>query len=164
MPEPETFTGTADLAVFAPNETGNLHVLTGRRSNDPYRDHLALPGGIVDKGETFHDCAVRELHEETNLLIAENTPICRVGIYDTPDRNPRGRYFSLLYTTVLDQIPATQAGDDLTETRWIPAPEAWRYSLAFDHEHMIRDAYLRLANRGALPTMPSMDPLNQGRN
>ncbi|MBA8827887.1 8-oxo-dGTP diphosphatase [Saccharopolyspora lacisalsi] len=152
MPESETFTGTADLAVFAPDETGNLHVLTGLRSGYPYKGRWALPGGIVDAGETFRGCAVRELHEETNLIIEWETPLWFVDVYDAPHRDPRGRYVSCLYTTVFDRIPGVQAGDDLTDTRWIPAPEAWRHSLAFDHEQMIRDAYRLLASHGAFTT------------
>ncbi len=34
-----------------------------------YRDQWVFPGGLVDKGETPHDAAIRELHEETKLDI-----------------------------------------------------------------------------------------------
>lgn len=38
-----------------------------------YRDHWALPGGIIDPGETPHECAEREVVEETGLKIEART-------------------------------------------------------------------------------------------
>ncbi len=34
------------------------------------RDYAVLPGGSVESGETFEQAAVRELHEETSILLA----------------------------------------------------------------------------------------------
>lgn len=44
------------------------HVLVGRRIAEPGRP-LAIPGGKLDPGETVEECAVRELAEETGIVV-----------------------------------------------------------------------------------------------
>jgi 8-oxo-dGTP diphosphatase len=43
-------------------------VLVGRRLAEPGRP-LAIPGGKLDPGETVEQCAVRELAEETGIVV-----------------------------------------------------------------------------------------------
>jgi 8-oxo-dGTP pyrophosphatase MutT (NUDIX family) len=43
-------------------------VLVGRRRAEPGRP-LAIPGGKLDPGESVEECAVRELAEETGLVV-----------------------------------------------------------------------------------------------
>jgi 8-oxo-dGTP pyrophosphatase MutT (NUDIX family) len=44
-------------------------LLVVRRGIPPARDHLALPGGYVDAGESWQAAAVRELSEEVGLSV-----------------------------------------------------------------------------------------------
>lgn len=55
------------LPVRTPGGTGLLLV---RRSIEPRRGLLALPGGFVDLGETWQEAVVRELDEETGVKAA----------------------------------------------------------------------------------------------
>ncbi|KAK4479863.1 hypothetical protein RD792_015406 [Penstemon davidsonii] len=55
------------VAVFVLK--GNNKVLLGRRRSSVGRDNFALPGGHLEFGESFEECAVREVKEETGLDI-----------------------------------------------------------------------------------------------
>ena len=44
-----------------------LHTLVVRRGIDPFKNHLALPGGFLREGEQTEEGAARELEEETGI-------------------------------------------------------------------------------------------------
>ncbi|WP_312888321.1 NUDIX domain-containing protein [Nonomuraea rhodomycinica] len=44
-------------------------VLVVRRAVEPHRGGLALPGGFIDVGESWQQAAVRELREETGIVV-----------------------------------------------------------------------------------------------
>jgi 8-oxo-dGTP diphosphatase len=112
---------TADMVLFAV-VAGRLHVLLIRRADDSdaYPSRWALPGGYVDADERIETAASRELAEETGLTAP--TTWRRVGIYDRPDRDPRGRVVSVAYAAVLPEPVTPRAGDDATAPAWVPVP------------------------------------------
>ena len=135
---------TTDIVLFAEhNEVP--HVLLIRRGWDPYAGMLALPGGYVDTGETFQQAALRELAEETGL--DGITRFHQVGIYDRPDRDPRGRVVSVAFTARVDPMPTPTAGDDAREANWLPVDTVLHTRLAFDHDHIVRDARALLTSQ-----------------
>lgn len=44
-------------------------ILLIKRKNEPFEDHLVLPGGFVNEGERVEDAAKGEAQEETSLDI-----------------------------------------------------------------------------------------------
>ncbi|MET8848001.1 NUDIX hydrolase [Amycolatopsis sp. NPDC004625] len=133
---------TADMVVFT-HRRGRWHVLLIQRRWNPFKGKLALPGGHVED-ETSQDAAVRELSEETGIVIPENVPIELVGVFDVPGRDPRGRYVSVAYRAILPDAPNPVAADDAAGVDWFPVEVALRAGerggLAFDHARILTRA------------------------
>lgn len=66
-------------AAIIPDETGAKILLTRRTDNGRW----CLPGGAMDPGETLEECCVREVREETGLVVRV---VRLIGIYSTPHR------------------------------------------------------------------------------
>lgn len=62
------FNSSSATAIFITNKAGELLVV--RRAKDPAKGSLDLPGGFVDMYETAEECMIREVKEETGLLIS----------------------------------------------------------------------------------------------
>ncbi|WP_297541653.1 NUDIX domain-containing protein [Amycolatopsis sp.] len=80
-----------------------------KRRNDPGRGLWSVPGGRVEPGETDAEAVVRELAEETGLVVTPSTLVGRVV---------RGRYeiFDYACTAVGGTL---RAGDDAEDARWV---------------------------------------------
>ncbi|WP_417519595.1 NUDIX domain-containing protein [Minwuia sp.] len=126
---------TTDIVVFRPAPRGRK-ILLIRRANPPFRGCWALPGGFLDADETLEQCAIRELQEETGISAAD---LQLVGVYSTPDRDPRGRTVSVAYAVTLDADRDTvHARSDAAEAAWFDLADL--PDLAFDHDRIISDA------------------------
>ena len=122
-----------DVVVFAQS-----NVLLVKRAREPYKGFFALPGGFVEEGELLVAAARRELVEETGVSCSR-LRFC--GLYDDPQRDPRGRVVSVGFVGVLEEVVAVQAGSDAAGARWVSLEELG--SLAFDHNKVVRDALAR---------------------
>ena len=128
----ETIRYTADVVCLRSD-----YVLLIRRGWEPHKDELALPGGHVDRGETSRTAAARELLEETGVRVAAED-LDLIGVYDRPDRDPRGRYVSVAYVVTVPADTVAQAGDEATAVQWVPL--RMQGNLAFDHGEILADA------------------------
>ncbi|MDQ3403659.1 MAG: NUDIX hydrolase [Actinomycetota bacterium] len=133
---------TADVVLFAYDRDDVAWVLMIERGWAPFAGRWALPGGHVDAGETFLHAACRELAEETGIVLTPER-FSPVGtVYDVPGRDPRGRYITAAFTTVLNVKVTPTAGDDAVAAVWRRVQDvlADQDALAFDHAHIILDA------------------------
>jgi hypothetical protein len=75
--------------------------------------------------------------EEAGVHAAQEE-LDQIGVFDQPDRDPRGRYVTVAYH--LTVIPGTivEAGDDATNAQWWPLSDL--PPLAFDHADILRAA------------------------
>ncbi len=105
-----------------------------KRRNEPFKDHYALPGGIVEYGESVESALIREVKEETGL----DVEIYRlVGVYSDPNRDPRGHFVSVCFIAV-PKGGTLKADSDAKEVALFELSRIPK--LAFDHNKMIDDA------------------------
>lgn len=85
-------------------------VLLVRRGRPPGEGLWSIPGGRVEPGESDHDAVVREVAEETALVVEPGALLgsVRIGPYDVFDY--RARVLS----------GEAHAGDDAAAVRWVP--------------------------------------------
>ncbi|ASR00797.1 RNase adapter RapZ [Streptomyces sp. 11-1-2] len=129
-PEPESIRYTADVIAMTPDGD----VLLIERGWPPHEGAWALPGGHVDRGETAIEAAVRELAEETGVQVLASD-LREIGVFDRPDRDPRGRYVTAAFLAIVPAGTPILAGDDARTARWWPASSL--PSLAFDHADIL---------------------------
>ncbi|MHA2043406.1 MAG: NUDIX domain-containing protein [Candidatus Thorarchaeota archaeon] len=123
----------------------NWEILLIKRKYQPFMDSWALPGGCVEEGETSEQAAYRESKEETSIDLSEED-LTLVGIFDKPDRDPRGWAISCSYFAIVDPAVKLYAKgqDDAKEAKWFPLKEL--PELAFDHLSIIQSALSKLQN------------------
>lgn len=127
-------------------------VLLIMRNNPPFKDTLAIPGGILDPGEIPLDAAARELAEETCIASSgESMPEQTVkdaavfgdpAIYAGEGRDPRGAYVAHAFhfdLSSLPERPEVTPSSDAREADWYRLSDLSPDSLAFDHYAMLHD-------------------------
>lgn len=131
---------TADCIVIT-KET-EPKVLLIQRGNEPYKGCWAFPGGFMDMDETTEQCAIRELEEETGLVVSQ---VQQIGAYSKVDRDPRGRTITVAYLAIIDSPVPIKGQDDAASAQWFPLSTL--PPLAFDHAEIMRDAVERLSEK-----------------
>jgi 8-oxo-dGTP diphosphatase len=110
-------------------------ILMVRRKKDPFKGHLALPGGFINEGETAEEAARREAIEETSL---EVEPIEILGVYSDPKRDPRKHIMSTVFVGIIVG-GSDRAGDDAESIEWVELGNIEKQEIAFDHAQILRD-------------------------
>jgi len=134
--------------------TAEIAMIT--RKSGPYRNALALVGGLRDEGEDLMTTATRETAEEVGVSLENATQVDYLGTIESPDWDPRfvngvkvgAGMFVVPWDTEL------VAASDATKASWVPLSEiaAGQHRLAFGHAEWIRRAVANLEKD------PSSDP------
>jgi len=105
------------------------------RDHPPHAGEWVLPGGLVERHERARTACIREVREEVGLDVE---PVEFVGLYDDPDRDPRGNVSAAYRCRPAspDQTPAAQSEARHVDTF---APSALP-PMGFDHAEIVRDA------------------------
>ncbi|HIK00404.1 TPA: NUDIX hydrolase [archaeon] len=110
-------------------------ILLVKRKTEPFKGRYALPGGMVEYGETVEKAAVREVKEETGLDVELEGIL---GVYSDSDRDPRGHTVSLVFfaTPKKGKISGSTETEDVG---YKTLKEIENLELAFDHETIVED-------------------------
>lgn len=130
------------LAVDAIVEKGNK-ILLITRGSEPFEGMLALPGGIVEEGEKVEQALIREVEEETSLVVK---PKEILGVYSDPKRDPRGYTVSIVFVAEVAG-GELEAGSDAEDVDWYELKKINLKKLAFDHAKILKDYHKWLKNR-----------------
>lgn len=105
----------ADIVVFTLRKSESesyrhlakpvLSVLLVRRTEEPFDNKLALPGGFCCREETIEETAFRKLKEKTGVDCPPLSLLCNLSRFG---RDPRGWIISCCYWTVIEYTEATK--------------------------------------------------------
>lgn len=104
-------------------------VLLERRGEPPAKDSWALPGGLIELGETAEEAIVREVREECAIEVRPG-PI--LGLFQPIDRDEIGRvrYHYLVVDFLAYYLSGELTrGDDAAEVRWVAPADLGQYPL-----------------------------------
>lgn len=139
---------TIETVCFALIE-GELQVLLVQRTQDPFANAWALPGGDIHVDEPFDAAAQRILSESAGLW---GVYLEQLYTFGDPGRDPRGRAVSIAYYALM---PAMSVGSGMTIARPGPGWNAAEWHpvdklpgpLAFDHGRIVSYARWRLSQK-----------------
>ena len=107
-------------AAFIRNSRGEL--LVAVRGKEPAKGTLDLPGGFVDMDETAEEGIIREVREETGLVIAQPR-----YLFSLPNRYLYSgmvvHTLDMFYEALVDNDASLHADDDAAELAWMPMNE-----------------------------------------
>jgi ADP-ribose pyrophosphatase len=97
-------------------------VLLVKRGVAPSKGLWAIPGGMIELGETIQQAAEREILEETGIRIQARDPVYTFDMIDRDDEG-RIRYHYVVVDVFAFYVSGEpQARDDVVDARWV-APE-----------------------------------------
>jgi 8-oxo-dGTP diphosphatase len=120
-----------------------LHVLLIQMKKKPFEGLWALPGGLIDEGESLKEAAARIL-KETGV-----GPVYLEQLYtfDERKRDPEGRVLSVAYYSLVPPVGLTlRTADKYAAVRFWEC-ESRPAKLAYDHDQILAYAQTRLQSK-----------------
>ena len=121
-------TEQVELAVLCLIHTEDSYLLQDRVKKD-WKGYT-LPGGHIELGESIVDAVVREMKEETGLMI-KSPRLC--GVKQFPIEG--GRYIVFLFET--DQFEGKVVDSDEGKMHWVKISELLNVKLVDDFDELI---------------------------
>ena len=137
--ETKTHEITVDVVILT-IKNGTLQVLLVKRTNEPFNDKWAIPGGYVRLSENLDQAALRVLKERSNV---DNIYLEQLYTFGDPLRHPNARvitcaYFALVRSEDIQIISTPELG-------WHKISDL--PPLAFDHKEIIDYSLKRTRER-----------------
>jgi 8-oxo-dGTP diphosphatase len=106
-------------------------VLLVRRGHEPLKGQWSLPGGLIELGEELEAAVIREVREETGLLVQ---PLELIELLDRIHREDDRIRYHYVIADYLCRVTggSLQAASDADEARWAAHEEWTSGELALD--------------------------------
>jgi 8-oxo-dGTP diphosphatase len=120
-----------------------------RRGKPPLKGRWTVPGGTVELGESLSQALVREVREETGLVVRPGPALALLDHI----RRERGRvryHFVIVDFLCRHVSGAGQAGSDAVALAWVAPAHLAAYHLTCDLLHVIRAGLRRSGVRAPL--------------
>src|SRR2546426_12639245 len=121
-------------------------VLLVKRGHEPLTGEWAIPGGVLELGETVRQGVAREALEETGLIVE---PVELLGVFDrvVSDLDERTLYHYVLIDFLCQPVSGELfASGEADEARWFSAEELAKLPLAKDTAEVIQSALSKAAD------------------
>jgi mutator protein MutT len=114
-----------------------------RRGKEPLRGRWVVPGGRVELGETLEEALVREVQEETSLLVR---PREIVTVFDRIHREDgQVRYHYVIVDFLCEYLAGTpRAASDAEDVALVPLEDLARYDLPPKALEVVLDGFKRM--------------------
>ncbi|MCC3292395.1 hypothetical protein [Arthrobacter sp. zg-Y1110] len=110
---------------------GVLEIVLAERVFEPFLGQAALPGVLLTPNERLAEAAMRALDTKAGIGAESIRNITGAGVFDNPDRDPRGPTLTIVHAVILDP----QANLDREGAHKVRAAAA--KGLPFDHDSII---------------------------
>lgn len=113
-----------------------------RRGKEPFRGRWVIPGGTVELGETLQDALVREMHEETGLVVRPREVVL---VFDRIHREHGAvQYHYVIVDYLCDYVSGEpRAGSDADEVALVAPEDLDRYDLPPGARDLVLDVFRR---------------------
>ncbi|MFQ6052168.1 MAG: NUDIX hydrolase [Candidatus Hydrothermarchaeota archaeon] len=118
----------------------NNKILLVKRGKDPRKGYWAIPGGVLELGETIEDAIKREVEEETNVKI-EVVRLIDVleDIILDHQGNVRFHYVLVDYLSKYKE-GELRAGSDVLDAKWLRIDDLDKFKVAETTKEVIKKA------------------------
>jgi 8-oxo-dGTP diphosphatase len=137
--ETKTHEITVDVVILTIKDN-SLKVLLVKRTNEPFKDRMAIPGGFVRLSENLDQAALRILKEKTNV---DNIYLEQLYTFGDPLRRTDARVITCAYFALIRE-------EDIEISKKVDADWYKVYDLpplAFDHKEIIEYSLKRTRER-----------------
>jgi 8-oxo-(d)GTP phosphatase len=138
----------AGAVCWRVDEDGRARILLVHR---PRHADVSLPKGKLDPGETLPETAVREIAEETGLLVALGAPLGVVEYALPSGREKRVYYWAAEVPEHAIANSTFAANDEIAELEWVTLKRAAKV-LTYPHDRDIVDRFATLLDQGRART------------
>jgi 8-oxo-dGTP diphosphatase len=113
-----------------------------RRGKEPLRGRWVIPGGTVELGETLQEALVREMLEETGIVVRPREVVL---VFDRIQRDgPSVEYHYVIIDYACDYVSGElRAGSDADEVALVAPDEIGRYDLPPQALDLVLDVFRR---------------------